>query len=386
MKMIKYKNSDLDKIWNIISVSFGVKDSFKEFIKKELSHFKGYYIEEAGLPAAAAFYGMYEMNFFGVTVKVPGISFVCTLPEFRNRGYVRALLERMLKDFISMRYPFSTLYAFKMQYYRKFGWGYMCESRRYEIPPEIIGRPQEKGLYGIEYLSEEKIKDYVGYFNQEHFPKYHGSFKKAVHREKHYRDFSIEGKGVSLYKMCAMKKGGKIKGVFTFGIDQEKKLNIYEAFWSDRTALFTLLNFMANFRDQSKEIIISLAPDQRMEYLMETTYFSKEIKTRQMGRIVSLPDFVKLIDLEDGEYELNVRDAQCAGNTGRFIISRSRGKTRIVKKPLSGPALELSVLTGLIFLEDMRGMYTSNAMVSPSAAKFLRAMKGIKPSHVTEFY
>ena len=64
----------------------------------------------------------YEIRFNGNTVKMGGIGGVATLPEERNKGYIKELFKYCFTEMFKNEQIFSVLYPFSNVYYRQFGY------------------------------------------------------------------------------------------------------------------------------------------------------------------------------------------------------------------------------------------------------------------------
>ncbi len=78
--------------------------------------------------------------YFGksATVAMGGIAAVASLAEARGRGYAGALLRNALERMRDRGQAFSMLFPFSWDYYRRFGWDWIGEQRRYSVPTHIL--------------------------------------------------------------------------------------------------------------------------------------------------------------------------------------------------------------------------------------------------------
>jgi ribosomal protein S18 acetylase RimI-like enzyme len=66
------------------------------------------------------------------------ISSIACLPASRGRGYGGAGLKRLLEHMRDAGQVLSTLFPFSFDYYRRFGWEWICPSRGYKVPTRIL--------------------------------------------------------------------------------------------------------------------------------------------------------------------------------------------------------------------------------------------------------
>ena len=80
----------------------------------------------------------YEAYIDGKCVKDSGIGSVSILYEYRGRGGVRSIFEKMLPESAENGGIISTLYPFKHAFYRKFGYETVCTANVYSFRPEVL--------------------------------------------------------------------------------------------------------------------------------------------------------------------------------------------------------------------------------------------------------
>jgi predicted acetyltransferase len=93
----------------------------------------------------------FTMSLAGRDVPMRGIAAVAVLPEFRRRGVADALMRGLLKQMRRRGEALSMLYAFRMSFYRKFGWGVVewCDAVRVE-PAQLPPSPLRRNVRALE--------------------------------------------------------------------------------------------------------------------------------------------------------------------------------------------------------------------------------------------
>ena len=116
----------------------GKLESFKIFAKDDKCKF--YMITaEDGVPAATALLNVFEsvVEHEGVkySIKNGGIHEVATLPEYRNRGYATALIERIISDAEEMQLDILSLQAsvFGEPVYKRIGFDIVSHIKNYSV-------------------------------------------------------------------------------------------------------------------------------------------------------------------------------------------------------------------------------------------------------------
>ncbi|MCD6578790.1 GNAT family N-acetyltransferase [bacterium] len=389
MKIEKIKKEDLEKIWILESLSFGMGEKAKSIFKKEIAQYEGYKIIIDNKLVSAVFFQKMLLNFGTVSYKTVGISYVATLPEYRGQKHVRKMFEYLIPKFEKEDYFFTSLYAFKIEYYKKFDYETVCQSLKYTFKPEIVPFFKDETLYKIEYLEDKHLKDYVNYFNNNLYKEFNGAYKKKVANEKIYNKWILDLEGyVRIYRIFLKDKENNTKGMFFYGIkrtaDHHQKITVFEVFLDNDIAYKTFLNYLANFRDQADEIFINTNLGDRFEYLLNTLYFKKEIGTKQMLRILNFRKLISSLKIKNGSYNIAIKDKMIKKNTGNYFIKIENGKKIIKKSELKKSGMDIGLFVKLLFLDDALDFYGSKGFLKKNEIKFLHAFEERKISYVTE--
>ena len=389
MKIEQIKKEDFEKIWQLESLSFGMGEKTKSVFKKEIEHYKGYKIEIEGKIVSAVFYQTMKLNFGDKPYKTAGISYVATLPEYRGQRHIRKIFEYLIPKFEKEGFIFTSLYAFKIEYYKKFDYESVCQSLKYTFKPDIVPSFNKEKLHKVHYLNEKEIKDYVDYFNKNIYEKFNGAYRKKVSNEKIYDKWILEFEGYKrIYRIFIKDNKGNIKGMFFYGIkrtaDYHQKITVFEVFLEDEMAYKTFLNYLANFKDQAKEILVHTNLGDRFEYLLNTLYFKKEIGTKQMLRILNFRELINSLKIKNGSYNIAIKDKMIKKNNGSYSIKVENGKKVIKKSELKGSGMDIGLFVKLLFLDDALNFYSTKGFLKKNEIKFLHAIMDRKLSYVTE--
>jgi predicted acetyltransferase len=88
---------------------------------------------------------LYPLHGFvrGEKLPVTGIGSVAVSPEHRRRGIGEALVRASLREMRQRGDAMSMLYAFRGDFYRRFGWGLVEQPSMYSVPPEVLPASDE---------------------------------------------------------------------------------------------------------------------------------------------------------------------------------------------------------------------------------------------------
>lgn len=86
-------------------------------------------------------------RFDGRIVELGGIGGVASLPQYRRKGGIRALMNAVLRDMYDRGFVFSGLYPFSRAYYKKFGYTDGGTAMTWTIPFSAFDLPDMGGSY-----------------------------------------------------------------------------------------------------------------------------------------------------------------------------------------------------------------------------------------------
>ncbi len=108
----------------------------------------------------------------GVRLPVTGIGSVAVSPDYRRRGVGEALVRASLRDMRQRGETMSMLYAFRSDFYAKFGWSLVERTNLLSLPPSVLPASEESRRVrkaripdrpAVQALFEERAKA-VGHF------------------------------------------------------------------------------------------------------------------------------------------------------------------------------------------------------------------------------
>ncbi|MCK4643090.1 GNAT family N-acetyltransferase [bacterium] len=386
MKEVELIGKDKEKTWELESLSFGMGKNVQKFFNKEIKDFTALAAMEGDTIASTVFHLQRPLHFGGDTFSTCAVSYVASLPEYRNRGYVRQILNGLLKAQAKKGIVLSSLYAFKIEYYRMFGYEVACDALEYEMKPKHF--PKIKGeKYPLEYVTEDTLKSYVAHFNKRYFYEYNGMYKKSVKDEKNMDKWMLEHDDAVKIKRIFIGSAKDPKGIFSFHLTKDsKKLVFFDIFLHDRTALNTFLAYAGSFRDQAEKIKMHLAEDMRLEWAMDTFYFTRKSSTRQMIRILGLKELLKRLKVKRGTYRLGIKDDLIPANNGLFLIESDGKKNKVKKVSDSHARIPIGTFCSMLFSSEALGFSLKFNELTLSEKRYLQNLIGRKTSFVTEFF
>ncbi len=101
----------------------------------------------------------YKVSFDGHEAAMAGIGGVCTYPQYRRKGAVKAIFSHFLTELYEKRVPFSYLYPFSEQFYGSFGYHRSCASILWDFDLKTIPDLKWPGTFSL-YRPGESFEDF----------------------------------------------------------------------------------------------------------------------------------------------------------------------------------------------------------------------------------
>ncbi len=150
------KEEELEELVDVMCISFRTPPEERKMRRRQIEAIPGMGVDNArvvtldGKIISALIIIPAEILINGFKVKMGGLGGVCTLPDYRRRGYAGELLRYTVREMRRLGFITSALYPFSFAYYRKFGWELASNVCLYKIDPSNLPPFREK----------EKVKEY----------------------------------------------------------------------------------------------------------------------------------------------------------------------------------------------------------------------------------
>ena len=194
----------------------------------------------------------FQMNVYGRMQPAVGLMSLAVHPLFKKQGAALAMV-RYYEAYAAERSDIAVLLPFRMDFYRKMGYGLGGKMDEYHIP--TLHLPKCKDLSHIRLLSREDIDAVLAC---------HTAFAKANHGmlikyEEEIRDMRADESTIRV----GYEEGGELVGYAAYHFAQENDVNytmnrivVDELIYSDGTVLRALLGYLRNQTDLAETIVI----------------------------------------------------------------------------------------------------------------------------------
>ena len=254
----------------------------------------------------------FEMNFHGQIITASGIGSVAVDLVYKKRGVAKSLIEFANDHSKKLEIPLITLYPFKAEFYKNFGYGYGAPLYNYKIAPAHFKDYQiRNGLSLLESPDFTPLEACYNKFVESH----HGMMYKST-MDKH----RIERRKDS--RVVTFEEEGQITGyaiITQQGIDKENMLrqSIYcpEFIYTSPKALQALSSFLHTQKDQVEYVDLPVF-DSQFYHLMcdlafvpepkQMSFISHKINDTSLGLMYMALDPAELIEWVEDRVEENL--------------------------------------------------------------------------------
>lgn len=301
----------------------------------------------------------FTLNLFGSEQRMAGISAVASYPESRNKGYVRSIIKKLLKDEREAGRTLSCLYPFSFSYYSKFGYGPMGEFRHISFSPlDLIPIKNAEALLpfdGSRTMYEEYQTVQAAYLKRFDF-----GIPPWMTDAKKFTKELIESKR----KLYLSYRNGKACAALLYELRESRpyasELVLYGLYWTSPEGLRDIMAHLAAHRNQCEKISGELQQSVPFHLFCAEPRLPTEVWRSWMARPLRLQTLLeaKLSDEAPGSFapfSFSVEDSLLSEETATYSLSPDG----IERKAHDGTnPVSLPVLSALLF-----GGYTASQAV-----------------------
>ncbi|MBN1329470.1 MAG: GNAT family N-acetyltransferase [Candidatus Heimdallarchaeota archaeon] len=376
MTIKNISKNDLKKVDKLMIYCFGMglepssEDEIKEYQETiDLNYAWGYYNEEDELISTWIAFP-WQAYFRGKLMKYGAIADVTTQPEYRQKGYIRELFLRSLKQMKDTGYLISGLNPFKYSYYEKFGYALGSETIFLKCNPTEILLPNNFTLLKVKEIPKEetfkKITPIRNEFGKRYNFIYFTDEKTWLIRMFRKNDYIF-----GIYNL-----EGKLEGYIISKITKlqtniwDSALDINETLATTRDAFLTILDFIKKHTDQTAEFHWKVIDDELTFINFIEKYAAKvEIRPATMYRIIDVQKALEVLDYPqtiDDSISLRIYDKYADWNNGYFKLTINKGKAICQKIDETEADLEIDINS---FTQLFMGYKTIQQLIFSTSTK-----------------
>ncbi|MBV9852437.1 MAG: GNAT family N-acetyltransferase [Armatimonadetes bacterium] len=272
----------------------------------------------------------------------------CTVGE-RGRGHVARLMAQSLRRMREAGQYLSGLYPFSFAFYRRHGWDWVGEKRRYRVPTHAVpAAPEGRDVRmydGPEAL--EVVKPVYAAFARRH--------RGMTTRQDPVPDWwtrTLEhgGSRTTYVHVHHDPVTGEAGGYFTFRYpERDQPARLGEFFANTPSAYRGLLSVMHYYGTQLSHLEFVAPADDPLPLHVMHHDLSATLSPLFMGRVVDVPAALSALrppPEAQGRLALRVRDDACDWNDGTFAVAVEGGRIAVTTATAPpGVTLDIQALT-----------------------------------------
>lgn len=257
----------------------------------------------------------FEEQVFDSKVKMAGIGYVATLPEYRGMGHIQQLMDEIFQDLHRQGVVLSQLAPFSEMFYRQFGYENTSDRMVYRFDKSSVQlfSTEKRGYIRRGNWKECQSDIYEVYQKVIHSGKEVGSVVRedwwwnrldSYYAPRHYAVAYDENNSAVGYMIYHMDKS-------TFIVDECCYLNVF--------ALKKLLTFMkAHISSFDTFLYYTSMHDELIHLIPEVRFVNMRQETYMMTRIIDMQALLNVLPLRDDVVIGVKNDTTCPWNNGSW--------------------------------------------------------------------
>lgn len=318
---------------------------------------------------AVAIYGLYQeqrllagmilydfnMNFRGEFVPVGGLGSLAVDLLHRKRKLAKEMITFYMRHFRDRGVCLSLLYPFRLDFYRRMGFGYGTKMNQYAFRSEGIRQTMVESR-PIVYLGADDVEKVLA-CHERYAAATHGMISGTVEL---FRQMLTNPS----LRTVGYFDGGELKGYLTFDFENQEHflrndLRVKQLIYEDSFALHGLFAFLRSLADQSERIVVSTQdetfhhllndPGNRSHNLLPSVFHESNAQgVGLMYRLLNLPGLFSLArPVRFGKETLTVKialvDSFLPENNDQVVVHFDHGQPSLVRQGQHDTEIRLDV-------------------------------------------
>lgn len=284
----------------------------------------------------------------GNTWKMGGVAGVATYPEYRRKGYVKALIIESLKEMRQEGQILSFLHPFDIHFYRNFGWEILSDYRK-SIIEKIDLKKLENVSGNIKRYKKEDHSPLIEKIYNEYASKYTGMLQRDT---KWWLNSIYSDSQIAVY----LDENGNGQGYLLYSV-KDNEMDVQEFVTLNHESAKGLWNFICQHDSMINKVKILTSVHDSFPYYIKQPKVQMEVFPYFMARIVDVEICLKKFTFNkvDKSVFLHVEDTFASWNNGSFLISNEEIKVfkekdgaRCVQEPKVGIKLNINSLAAIL--------------------------------------
>jgi predicted acetyltransferase len=283
----------------------------------------------------------FQVNIFGRTFEMGGLTGVGTYPEYANMGLMYKLLRQGLADMQARKQSISYLFPYSIPYYRRRGWEIISDKMTFEVRD-------------VQLPKIRKVPGYVERLNIEHsdvrtvYKLFSSKMHAAMIRNElawdEYWRWDVDELTAAVYYDHTHKPHGYL----LYWISEDV-LHIKEMVYIDEEARIGLWNFIGAHFSMVSKVVGNIFMNEPLAFWLEDGDIKETISPYFMARIVDAKQFIEEYPFRatgtERKVTLLLEDPMLEWNQGIFtLLVSGNGQGKFIQSE-DNPAVSLDIQT-----------------------------------------
>lgn len=283
----------------------------------------------------------FQVNIFGRTFEMGGLTGVGTYPEYANMGLMNKLMRQALADMQKRKQTISYLFPYSIPYYRRRGWEIISDKMTFVVQDSQL--PKIKKVPGyVDRLNTEHpdIKEVYRLFSNKH----HAAMIRSDLAWEEYWRWDLDDLTAAVY----YDQANQPQGYLLYWISEEV-LHIKELIYINTEARIGLWNFISAHFSMVTKVEGSTFMDEPLSFWLEDGDIKETIAPYFMARIVDATQFIAQFPFKatgkDHEIPFTLIDPMLDWNQGNFTLNvTASGQGELIQSEMR-PSFSLDIQT-----------------------------------------
>lgn len=288
----------------------------------------------------------FQINIFGKTFEMGGLTGVGTYPEYANMGLMRKLLKRALEDMRERKQTISYLFPYSFPFYRRKGWEIISDKMTFEIRDFQLPKPKEVSGY-VERLHTEH-HDVRSVYNRFSSQQHAAMIRNELAWDEYWRWDLDELTAAVYYDTSHIPQGYLLYWI------SKDVFHIKEIVYLTQEARNGLWNFISAHFSMVSRVVGNVYTDEPLAFWLDDGDIKETITPYYMARIIDAKQFIDQYPFKAigtvTEIIFELDDPMAEWNKGIFTLHVSaEGQGELLpseKKPTA--SLDIQTLTTML--------------------------------------
>lgn len=288
----------------------------------------------------------FQVNIFGRTFEMGGLTGVGTYPEYANMGLMYKLMRQALADMQQRKQSISYLFPYSIPYYRRRGWEMISDKMTFEVRDvQLPKRKKVSGYVERLHIDHSDVRTVYKLFSS----KMHAAMIRNELAWDEYWRWDVDELTAAVYYDHTHKPHGYL----LYWISEDV-LHIKEMVYMDQEARIGLWNFIGAHFSMVSKVVGNIFMNEPLAFWLEDGDIKETISPYFMARIVDAQQFIEQYPFKatgtERKLTFKLEDPMLEWNQGIFTLYVSRdGQGKCIQsEDIPAFSLDIQTLTTML--------------------------------------